>query len=186
MRCCFVPHANSVQVADIKHVKLIGTGLAETCVHPPDIASIITREFLGFGSAATATQSTANSRTSTSVQNIHLLTVLATINADPDFTFDFEGLDGLQKFGLVKEKASTKLKQYVEQWISVEAVCVAAKGGRDDGRGELSPDVEDLLEQMVWAITLMYGVSGWRGAERGFVADFFTCVRSLFFRALCH
>ena len=137
--------------------------MAEACIHPADIESILDGEFLGFGNDDENAHSDSDQG---SVKGIHLLTVLAAINEDETFSLNLEGLDGIQKFHLAMEKCADKFKTYVNQLIGVQELHRVDDGGATE-------EFEDVLEQITWVISLLYGVSGWRGAERGFVNDFF-------------
>ena len=47
-----------------------------------------------------------------------------------------------------------------------------------DCKIETQQDLEERVEELVWAATLMYGVGSWDGNEAEYRADFFTYVRS--------
>ncbi|KAF8621959.1 hypothetical protein AX15_007389 [Amanita polypyramis BW_CC] len=98
--------------------------------------------------------------------NVHALTVMSRVLKDERFS-------GVKEAGLyevypnVAKRFNESLRDYAGQW-SINMKLGALVQNRKE--------VEDKLEELAWAYTIMYGLSGWR-RNQPFNADFFlSCI----------
>ncbi|KAF9446677.1 hypothetical protein P691DRAFT_794239 [Macrolepiota fuliginosa MF-IS2] len=162
---------------------LVAEGLAQACIHPPDVSQLFPPSF--FESiylipvprtsdmlATKATRKLAqvaahlgyNSSLSREGDDVHALTILARVLADPRLTFP----TNLREHYILQNTVADHgdlIRDYASQWtIDIQKP------------GEL----ERKIEELAWALTVMYGVAGWTYAQQvgqgqvgEFNADFF-------------
>lgn len=168
------------------------SGLAQTCIHPPDVSELLPKSFFDSAYAITDTifantpnfvtnaarkieqvaghleSNTSFGRSIASVpsgdDNVHALTILARVLADSRLSLP----DDLYELNIVQNtiaKNADLLRGYASQWtINIQ------KPGEIDRK----------VEEITWMNVVMYGVAGWtwaqkvkQGKEGDFNADFF-------------
>lgn len=105
-------------------------------------------------------------------ESVHPLTIMSHVLKD-------EKLSGFKEGGLyeiypnVAKKLNEPLRDYAGQWTMNMKLGALVQNRKE---------VEDKIEELAWAYTIMYGMSGWK-KDRNFHADFFLCVWFLTIRA---
>ncbi len=98
-------------------------------------------------------------------ESVHPLTIMSRVLKD-------EKLSGFKEGGLyeiypnVAKKFNEPLRDYAGQWTMNMKLGALVQNRKE---------IEDKIEELAWAYTIMYGMSGWK-KDRSFHADFFLCV----------
>jgi len=137
---------------------LIAEGLAWTSVHPAGATTLITR--LLFTPTRTTPITDLERQEPAWMpkpgSRLRALNILSLMLRDPRF-----GSKVLDKheYAAMLESHGEVINKYGELW---------------DCQIESQEDLEERVEELVWAATLMYGVGSWDGNEAEYRADFFT------------
>ena len=99
-------------------------------------------------------------------ESVHPLTIMSRILKD-------EKLSNVKEGGLydiypnVTKKFSEPLRDYAGQWTMNMKLGALVQNRKE---------IEDKIEELAWAYTVMYGISGWKKNYHSFHADFFLYV----------
>ncbi|KAG6373572.1 hypothetical protein JVT61DRAFT_6220 [Boletus reticuloceps] len=151
---------------------LIAEGLAWTSVHPAGATTLITR--LIFTPTGTMPITDLERQEPEWMpkpgSRLRALNILSLMLRDPRF-----GSKALDKheYAAMLESHGEVINKYGEMW---------------DCHIESQEDLEERVEELIWAATLMYGVGSWDGNEAEYRADFFTAhivTSVLFIPSIC-
>ncbi|KAG8215798.1 hypothetical protein J3R82DRAFT_7706 [Butyriboletus roseoflavus] len=137
---------------------LIAEGLAWTSVHPAGATTLITR--LLFTPTRTTPITDLERQEPEWMpkpgSRLRALNILSLMLRDP--RFDSKVLDK-HEYAAMLESHGEVINKYGEFW---------------DCHIERQEDLEERIEELIWAATLMYGVGSWDGSAAEYRADFFT------------
>lgn len=106
-------------------------------------------------------------------ESVHPLTIMSRILKDEKLSKIKEG--GIYDiYPNVTKKFSEPLRDYAGQWTMNMKLGALVQNRKE---------IEDKIEELAWAYTVMYGISGWKKNYHSFHADFFLCVWFLTIRA---